>query len=136
MNGVFSIVFSLLGPGAGQVFNGQLAKGLIFMLLFALWRSFFLPLFLRVFARTDLRRGLKIIYVFNIIYMFIIAGAVIDAFYFSYSARGNFLFAFISVLCVRGAQRSTLNKNIFEMLCGSPLFFYYVKPPRKNNSPS
>ncbi len=131
MYSIFAVFFSLLAPGAGAVFNAQYLKGLVFILLFCLGKSFFLPLFLRFFARANLVRGLKIIYIFNIVYISIIAISIIDSALFASDKNANFILAFVCAVCARAVQINTLNENIFNMLSGNNLFFTYVKPPRK-----
>ena len=131
MNNVFAVFFSLLAPGAGAVFNAQNAKGFVFLFLFCLGKSFILPLILRFFAGVNLTRGLKIIYVFNIIYVSIIALSIVDSAFFASAKNANFVFAFVCALCARAAQMNTLHENIFNMLSGNNLYFSYIKPARK-----
>lgn len=130
MNGALAVLFSLMAPGAGQAYNGQFVKAGIIIFFFALGKSFVLPLMLRFFARGRERRGLKIIFGFNIFYILFVVGAIIDAYAFSSSKNSSFILCFVLVLCARAVQINTLNENIFFMLCGNINYFSFVAPKR------
>lgn len=58
----FALLFSLVVPGAGQIFTGHYGEGIALGLLFALGKSVLLPLVLRVFKVESLKRTLQIFY--------------------------------------------------------------------------
>ena len=116
---VLAILFSLMTPGAGQIFAGKFAQGILFGALYALGKSALLPLSLRVFKVTKLKRTLQFFYVCNLGYIFLILYATASAFFQAKNASENyFLVTFIFILCVRLVQKQTFNAFIFTALCG------------------
>ncbi|WP_428898557.1 hypothetical protein Dip518_000757 [Parelusimicrobium proximum] len=134
MNIIIAAVFCLVASGAGQIYNGQIFKGIIFAFIFALGKSFLLPLALRFFKDKEQVKALKFIFGFNIFYILIIFVSVADAVYFSFNKSfewRNFIFAFLSSLAIISVRVNTLEKNIFAMLAGRADLFEYVKPNAK-----
>lgn len=114
-----ALLFSLICPGAGQIFRGQFLLGILFGLLFCLGKSALLPLSLRVCKVTKLRQTLQFFYVCNWGYIVLILGAALAVFFYTPSdEKKYFLETFLFILCVRLIYKQTFNPLIFTALCG------------------
>lgn len=114
-----ALLFSLMAPGAGQIFIGKFAEGILLGVLYALGKSALLPLSFRLFKVTQLKRTLQFFYVCNWCYIFLILYAMSAAFFQAKNSTGNyFLATILFIICVRLVQKQTLNKFIFTTLCG------------------
>ena len=114
-----AVLFSLMAPGAGQVFAGKFVQGIIFGALYALGKSALLPLSLRVFKVTQLKRTLQFFYICNWGYIFLILYATVAAFFETRNVTETYFFATLFfIICVRLVQKQTFNKFIFTALCG------------------
>ena len=69
---LLALLFSLVAPGAGHILTGNYLQGIIIGIVFALGKSTFLPLALRVFKVTTLKQTLQFFYVCNVVYMLLI----------------------------------------------------------------
>ena len=115
----WALLFSFMAPGAGQIFVGEFAQGVMFGALFALGKSALLPLSLRVFKVTQLKRTLQFFYVCNWCYIVLILVAAGSAYWQALHAQKTYaLAACVSVLCVRLAKKQTYRNFIFTALCG------------------
>ena len=118
MSGV-ALLFSLMAPGAGQILIGKFFQGILFGLLFALGKSALLPLSLRLFGVTQLKRMLRFMYVCNWGYIMLIFVAAAAAFFQAqHVVQKNWLAAVCFIICVRVIQKQTFNSFIFTALCG------------------
>ena len=114
-----ALLVSLIAPGAGQILIGKFAQGILIGLLFALGKSAFLPLCLRVFRVTQLKRMLRFVYVCNWGYIFLIFGACALAFFQAKSADQLYVLATVCfIICVRVIKKQTFHPLIFTALCG------------------
>ncbi len=119
MSAFVALLFSLVAPGAGHIFCGAYAEGAVLGGLFALGKSALLPLALRVFGVTDLKRTLQIFYVCNCCYMLVILYAAISSLWRGfYADQTHFLYALVFAICVTAVYKNTLNAFIFTALCG------------------
>lgn len=119
MTAAISLLFSLVCPGAGQIYAGDYATGIIIGLLFALGKSALLPLSFRVFNVNDLPRALKLFYVCNWFYILLILGAAAGALWRGFYVREtHFLYAFLFACAGIAMYKNTFNKFIFTALCG------------------
>ena len=114
-----ALLFSLMAPGAGQIFIGKFWQGVLFGLLFSLGKSALLPLSLRLFKVTQLKRVLQFFYVCNWGYIVLILGAAFLAFFQAQTVEKNYLLGTVLfIICVRVIYKQTLNAFIFTALCG------------------
>lgn len=119
MTPALCLIFSLIFPGAGQIYAGDYAAGIIIGLLFALGKSALLPLSFRVFKVNDLPRALRFFYVCNCGYIALICGAAAGALWRGfYAPETHFLYAFLFAVAGIAAYKNTFNKFIFTALCG------------------
>lgn len=119
MTAAVSVLFSFIFPGAGQVYAGDYVAGALIGLLFALGKSAFLPLAVRVFKVNDLPRALKLFYACNWFYILLIFGAAAGALWRGFQVREtHFLYAFLFAVAGIAAYKNTFNKFIFTALCG------------------
>lgn len=119
MTETLSLFFSLICPGAGQIYAGDFAAGVLIGVLFALGKSTLLPLCIRLFKVNDVARALQFFYVCNWFYIVLICGAAIGALWRGFYASGShFLYAVLFAVAVRVAYKNTFNKFIFTALCG------------------
>ena len=119
MTAAVSVLFSLIFPGAGQIYTGDYALGIGIGLLFALGKSAVLPLSLRVLKVNDLVRALKFFYVCNWCYIVLILGAAAGALWRGFYVREtHFLYAFLFACAGIAAYKNTFNPFIFTALCG------------------
>lgn len=119
MTACIGLVFSLIFPGAGQIYCGDYAAGITVGVFFALGKSTFLPLAVRVFRVDNLLRALQFFYVCNWFYIALICCAAAGAFWRGFSVRDtHFLYAFLFALAGIAVYKNTFNKFIFTALCG------------------
>lgn len=119
MTETLSFLFSLVCPGAGQIYAGDFTAGIIVGILFALGKSALLPLSIRLFKVNDVLRALKFFYVCNWGYIILICGAAVGALWRGFYAGGTYFWqALLFALAVRLAYKNTFNKFIFTALCG------------------
>ena len=119
MTAFVAFLFSLAAPGAGHIFIGSYTEGFVLGGLFAVGKSAILPLFLRLFRVTDLKRTLQIFYVCNCFYMALILYAAISSLWRGfYAEQMHFLYALVFAICVTVVYKNTLNGFIFTALCG------------------
>lgn len=119
MTPALCLFFSLIFPGAGQIYAGDYAAGVIIGLLFALGKSALLPLSFRVFKVNDLPRALAFFYVCNCGYIALICGAAAGALWRGFQvSEPHFLYAFLFAFAGIAAYKNTFNKFIFTALCG------------------
>lgn len=114
-----ALVFSLMAPGAGQIFIGKFGQGILFGALFALGKSTLLPLSLRACKVTQLKRMLQFFYVCNWCYIILILTAALAAFFQATATEKKyFLATLFFIICVRLTKKQTFNAFIFTALCG------------------
>ena len=114
-----ALLFSLVAPGAGHILIGSYPEGFWLGGLFALGKSALLPLTLRVFKITDLKRTLQIFYACNCFYMALILYAAVSSLWRGfYAEQMHFLYALVFAICVTVVYKNTLNGFIFTALCG------------------
>lgn len=119
MTPALCLVFSLIFPGAGQIYAGDYAPGVIIGLLFALGKSALLPLSFRAFKVNGLPRALTFFYVCNCGYIALICVAAAGALWRGfYTPDTHFLYAFLFAAAGIAAYKNTFNKFIFTALCG------------------
>lgn len=119
MTACVSLILSLVCPGAGQIYAGDYAIGVVIGVLFALGKSTLLPLALRIFKVNDLPRALRFFYACNWGYIALILGASAGAFWRGFYVRDtHFLSAFLFAISVIATYKNTFNKFIFTALCG------------------
>lgn len=116
---LWSVLFSLVAPGAGHVLTGNYVQGCILGGLFALGKSALLPLALRVGKVTTLKRVLQFFYVCNMGYILIISYALISAVWCGFHAQEmHVLQALVFIFATILVYKRTQNKFIFAALCG------------------
>ena len=114
-----SVFFSLIAPGAGHVLIGDYWQGLILGGLFALGKSAFLPLSIRIGKVNTLKRVLQFFYVCNMGYILLILYAIVSAAWNGFQAQEmHILQALIFIFSVVLVYKRTQNKFIFTALCG------------------
>ena len=119
MTSFLALLFSLVAPGAGHIFIGAYAEGFVLGGFFALGKSALLPLVLRMFNITDLKRTLQIFYICNCCYMALILYAAVSSLWRGfYAEQMHFLYALVFAICVTVVYKNTLNAFIFTALCG------------------
>lgn len=119
MTETLCFLFSLVCPGAGQIYAGDFAAGLIISVFFALGKSALLPLAVRAFRVNEPFRALRFFYACNWCYILLIIGAAVGALWRGFYAEGaHFLYAVLFSVCVRLTYKNTFNKFIFTALCG------------------
>ncbi len=119
MTAFISLLFSLVCPGAGQIYAGDYGAGVIIGALFALGKSALLPLSFRVFKVNDLPRALRFFYACNWCYIVLICGASLGAFWRGWNTKDtHFLYAFLFAVAIIAAYKNAFNKFIFTALCG------------------
>ena len=135
MNAAVALLLSLIAPGAGHIFNGYCWQGIIIGVLFAFGKSVFLPLRLRIFRITNLKRTLQILYACNLFYILLILYASLSSFWVGFYVRQTYLwYAILFAVAVTLAYKNTLNAFIFTALCGRS--GVYVLLRGKKNSPT
>lgn len=135
MNPLFALLLSLVGPGAGQVFNGQIGKGVAVGVLFALGKTALLPLIIRLFKITSEKGTLRLFYWFNIFYIALISYAAFDSFYYAFFTQNTrWLWAILTALIVAGVWRNTRNELVFTLLSGRAGIYRFTRS--KKNSPT
>jgi hypothetical protein len=124
-----ALIFSLIAPGSGQVFNGQYFKAGFFAFIFIFGRCVILPLIIRIFKFKDDISALKLIYIFNIIYPILIIISAVDAAYFatniSHNARGAF-YAICALFIISTTYRALSNKFIVYSMSGREDLVKYI----------
>lgn len=135
MTAFMSLIFSLVYPGAGQIYAGDYVAGIAIGLLFMLGKSALLPLALRAGKVDDLPRALRFFYVCNWGYIVLILGAAACAFWRGFYAREtHFLYAFLFALAGITAYKNTFNKFIFTALCGREGVWEVLVKMRKSST--
>ena len=130
-----AILFSLMAPGAGQIFVGEFTLGVLYGALFSLGKSALLPLCLRLFKITTLKRTLQFFYVCNWGYILLIFYATASAFFQAHHAEKKyFLATLIFVICVRLVQKQTFNNFIFTTLCGRNEIWEILQKTRSSST--
>jgi len=134
MNGL-ALLFSLVAPGAGQIFIGKFMQGILFGFLFSLGKSALLPLCLRLFRVTKLKRMLQFVYLCNWGYIVLIFGASAAAFFQAqHAVEKHWVAAIFFIVCVRTIQKQTFNSFIFTALCGRSGMWKILQSISKNTS--
>ncbi|WP_428053422.1 hypothetical protein [Candidatus Avelusimicrobium stercoris] len=135
MTSFFALVFSLVAPGAGQIFTGHYAEGIILGVAFALGKSVGLPLLLRVFKVSSLKRTLQFFYACNWCYILLIAYAVCSAVWHGFYAQHTHAwYAILAATAISLAYRNTLNAFVFTALCGRTGVYSILR--QKKQSPT
>ena len=114
-----AVLCSLIAPGAGHILTGNYVQGVVLGSLFALGKTALLPLALRVFRVSNMRRTLQFFYACNWCYIALILYAVCSSIWFGFEASNlhvvqALLFACMVILVYKRTQ----NKFIFASLCG------------------
>ena len=119
MSAFLALLFSLVAPGAGHIFIGSYVEGFVLGGLFVVGKSALLPLALRAFKITDLKRTLQFFYACNWVYMVLILYAAASSLWRGFYAEDtHFLFALVFAVCVTLVYKNTLNAFVFTALCG------------------
>lgn len=119
MTALTALLLSLVAPGAGHIFNGNYTEGIFLGVLFAFGKSTLLPLGLRLFKVSRLKRTLQILYAVNCFYIVLILYASLSSFWHGFYVRETHLwYAILFALAVTLAYKNTLNAFIFTALCG------------------
>ncbi len=103
VNSLIALLFSLICPGAGQMFYGDFVKVIIFSFIFVFGKIVVLPLLIRIFRITKPEKILKFAYVFNIFYICVIVLSIIDAVFFTFRLEVVLnikKIIFVSIYCV------------------------------------
>lgn len=103
INSITALIFSLICPGAGQMFYGSFTKAIIFSFIFVFGKIVILPLLIRIFKIRETQKILKFAYAFNIFYICVIILSILDAVFFGFSLKiGPSIkkIVFISVYCI------------------------------------
>lgn len=130
-----ALLFSLMAPGAGQIFTGHWAEGIALGLFFAFGKSVLLPLVLRLFKVESLKHTLQIFYVCNWCYIGLIAYAVCAAVWHGfYAPQTHAWYAVLFAVAVSLAYRNTLNAFIFTALCGRTGIYSILKNKKQSSS--
>lgn len=133
MNAVIALVLSLAAPGAGHIFNGFYVEGIVLGVLFAFGKSVFLPLLLRAFGVSNLKRTLQIFYACNWFYIALISYAALTSFWSGFSAaQTHFWYAVLFAVAVSLLYKNTLNAFIFTALCGRTGVYAILRAGRKS----
>lgn len=133
MTAAISFLFSLVCPGAGQIYAGDYAAGVVIGLLFALGKSALLPLAIRAFKVNDLPRALRFFYVCNWCYIMLVFGAAAAALWRGfYAQQTHFLYAVLFAIATTAAYKNTFNPFIFTALCARPDVWKALKKTRKS----
>jgi hypothetical protein len=123
------LIFSLIAPGSGQIFNGQYLKGAVFAFLFIFGPTVLLPLVIRIFKFKDDVKVLKIIYYFNVFYPVFLIIAVIDAAYAGMHTLHTFKGAVIALICAfvfASAHKGLRNGFIIYSMSGRRDIAQYI----------
>lgn len=130
-----ALVFSLIAPGAGHILQGYYAEGMVIGALFGFGKSVLLPLVLRVFRVTTLKRTLQLLYLFNWGYILLILYAALSSFWRGFSATQiHFWYALLFAIAVTLSYKKTLNAFIFTALCGRTEIYSLVRAKRKTTT--
>ena len=128
-------VLSLIGTGAGQIFAGNFAEGIITALLFIFTKPVLVPLFIRFLRVTQLRRVLQLLYACNLFYMGLIVCAFVRSVWVARHAEDfYFWYGFIAAVCVVFTYKNIFNEFIFSSLCGRTEIYNWARG--KINSPT
>ncbi len=135
MSALFALLLSLVAPGAGQIYLGFFTEGIVIGILFALGKSALLPLVLRAFGVTTLRRTLQIFYGCNLGYMALICYAALSSFWRGVAAtQTNFLYAVLFAVMVTLVYKNTLNPFIFTALSGRSGVYEILRANKKSTT--
>lgn len=133
MTAFVAFLFSLVAPGAGHILVGAYAEGFLLGGLFALGKSALLPLMLRAFQITDLKRTLQFFYVCNCCYIALILYAAASSVWRGfYAQQTHFLYALAFAICVTAVYKNTLNAFIFTALCGRSGVYTLLREKQKS----
>lgn len=126
---LLAVLFSLVAPGAGNIFAGDYAQGAVLGLLFVLGRSGLLPLALRAFKVQTFKGVLQAFYTCNCFYITLIFYAIVSSFLQTKSnAPVHFLYAIIFAICISVAYKKAFSKFIFTAICGREgVYEFYLK---------
>ena len=132
MTAFFAFLFSLAAPGAGHIFIGSYTEGFVLGGLFAVGKSALLPLMLRAFQITDLKRTLQFFYVCNCCYIALILYAAVSSLWRGfYAQQAHFLYAIAFAVCITIVYKNTLNAFVFTALCGRSGVYALLHNKRK-----
>lgn len=132
---LLALLFTLVAPGAGHLLVGDYAQGVLLGMLFALGKSAFLPLALRVFKVSTVKQTLQFLYVCNWGYIALILYALCSVVWKSFLTQEmHILVAFVGALCIMLVYKRTQNKIIFTALCGRSQVYELVQKMRKSPS--
>lgn len=133
MSAFLALLFSLVAPGAGHIFIGSYVEGFVLGGLFVVGKSALLPLALRAFKITDLKRTLQFFYVCNWVYMVLILYAAASSLWRGFYAEDtHFLFALVFAVCVTLVYKNTLNAFVFTALCGRSGVYSLMRGNKKS----
>ena len=133
MNALAALALSLIAPGAGHIFNGFYAEGIVLGTLFAFGKSTLLPLVLRVFGVSNLKRTLQIFYVCNWFYIALISYAALTSFWRGFAAlQTHFWYAVLVAVAVSLLYKNTLNAFVVTALCGRTGVYAILRAGRKS----
>ncbi|MBT3393417.1 MAG: hypothetical protein HOF38_03875 [Elusimicrobiaceae bacterium] len=103
INILIAFLFSLICPGAGQMFYGGFLKATIFSFIFIFGKIVLLPLLVRIFKIKTTQKILKLTYSFNIFYVCVIILSILDSVFFASKLQVGLSvqkIIFISIYCV------------------------------------
>ncbi len=135
MTAFLAMLFSLVAPGAGHILIGCYGEGFFLGVLFALGKSTLLPLGLRIFNVSDLKRTLQILYACNWGYIVLILYAAVSSFWRGfYAEQIHFLYAVLFAIIVTLVYKNTLNNFIFTALCGRTEIYELLRAKQKSQT--
>ena len=135
MTAFLAMLFSLVAPGAGHILIGCYGEGFFLGVLFALGKSTLLPLGLRIFNVSDLKRTLQILYACNWGYIVLILYEAVSSFWRGfYAEQIHFLYAVLFAIIVTLVYKNTLNNFIFTALCGRTEIYELLRAKQKSQT--
>ena len=133
MTAIAALLFTLIAPGSGHALTGNYAQAIVIGLLFALGKNALLPIGLRIFRVTTLKRTLLAFYICNCCYITLIFYALISAFLGALNAHKMFVWqAVLFALMIILIQKNTKSKIIFSALCGRTGVWEIMEKMRKS----
>lgn len=131
MKPVIALLLGLCAPGAAQIFNGEFTKGIVFGVLFALGRSVFLPLCLRIFSIRSERAVLLTFLWANRLFVGVILYALVDGVYQAFFVSQTYGWsAVLSAVMIVAVSKNTFKNFLFTALCGRAGLFEILVPKR------
>lgn len=143
LNIFIAVLLALIAPGAGQFYNGQYFKGLLFGTAFALMMNVLVPLVVRARGLTLKIDILIFVSRANAAYALIIFVSILDALFYALSIYKGYLdrpphslpAAAIFALAIVPMEKNLRNPVLIDMLAGLKDFAVYVtgkKRPENN----